>query len=115
MFNEAQESANMAHNILRIPEICRRTGECRSTLYNRIREGLWPKLIAIGPRLRGQPDYEVDQMIAARIAGRTTEEIQALVLRLVAARKSADQGEEKRPMVSSPGRQPAPDLVGRPA
>jgi prophage regulatory protein len=87
--------------ILRIPEICRRTGECRSTLYNRIRDGLWPKLIEIGPRLRGQPDYEVDQMIQARIAGRTTEETQALVLRVLGARKTADQGEEKRPAVSS--------------
>jgi prophage regulatory protein len=105
----------MASNILRLPEILRRTGDSRSTLYLRIQQGTWPPLIATGPRSRGQPDDEVEQLNAARIAGRTKEEIQALVLRLVAARKSADQGEEKRPTVSSPGRQPAPDLVGRPA
>jgi prophage regulatory protein len=92
----------MAHNILRVPEICRRNGGwCPSTLYNRIRDGLWPKLIPLGPRQVGQPDSEVDELLAARIAGRSTEEIKALVKRLEAARKNADQGEEKRPAVSS--------------
>jgi prophage regulatory protein len=82
----------MAHVLLRIPEILRRNGDSRSTYYLRIQQGLWPKPVAIGPRSRGQPDYEVEELIAARIEGRTDEEIRALVLRLVAARKTASQG-----------------------
>jgi prophage regulatory protein len=105
----------VAHKILRIPEICDRKGECRSSLYNRIKAGLWPELIPLGPRLVGQPENEVDQLIAAQIAGRTDAEIRALVRRLVAARKTADVGEEKRPTAASPARQAAPDGLGRPA
>jgi prophage regulatory protein len=97
----------MAH-ILRIRDICDRKGECRSTYYNRIRDGLWPKPIALGPRLVGMPEYEFDAMMAAQVAGRSTEEIKALVLQLIEARKDADRWEEKTPTVASPGRQPAP-------
>jgi len=93
----------MAHYILRPSEICRRNGICRSTLYNWIRAGLWPELIDLGPRLVGQPEREVDELIAARIAGKSDTEIRALVLRLKAARKTADQGE------------PAPDEAERAA
>uniref|UniRef100_A0A2X0QVD7 Phage transcriptional regulator, AlpA n=1 Tax=Candidatus Nitrotoga fabula TaxID=2182327 RepID=A0A2X0QVD7_9PROT len=41
----------------------------------------------IGARATGTPDYEVDALIAARIAGKSDEEIRALVIRLEAARK----------------------------
>lgn len=105
----------MAHNILRLAEIAHRRRVSKSTVYADIRQGLWPTLVAFGPRTRGQPDYEVDELIAARIAGRTDDEIRALVKQLLAARKNADQGEEKRPTASSSGHKPVPDLVDRPA
>ena len=105
----------MPYNILRPREAARRRASSLSKVYEDIRNGLWPEFVALGPRLRGQPDYEVDELIAARIAGKNDDEIRLLVQRLVAARKNADQGEEKRPPVLSPGRQPSPDVVGRPA
>jgi len=40
-------------------------------------------------RATGTPDNEVDALIAARIAGKTDEEIRALVAKLEAARKAA--------------------------
>ena len=104
----------MVHNILRLAEVAHRRRVSKSTVYADIRQGLWPTLVAFGPRTRGQPEHEVDELIAARVAGRSDDEIRLLVQRLVEARKSADQGEEKRP-TPSPGRQPAPDELGQPA
>lgn len=92
----------MTLKIIRIPEICDRKGEGRSTFYNRVRDGLWPKPIAIGPRLVGQPESEVNEMLAAIISGKSDDELRALVTRLEAARKTA--GEEKRPMAAGPPR-----------
>ena len=82
----------MSHNILRPAEIANRRRVSKSKLYEDIRQELWPKLVAFGPRTRGQPESEVDELIAARIAGKTDDEIRLLVQRLVAARKSVGQG-----------------------
>jgi prophage regulatory protein len=45
--------------------------------------------ISLGPRCIGWPANEVAALNAARIAGKTDEEIRALVVKLEAARKSA--------------------------
>jgi prophage regulatory protein len=57
-----------------------------ASIYNLIREGLWTKPVPIGQRSVGWPDYEVRALNAARIAGKTGDEIRQLVDRLHAKR-----------------------------
>lgn len=78
----------MLHTILRLPAVQEKTGDSRSTIYIRIANGLFPKPVKIGPRSRGWPDYEVDTINAARIAGKTDDEIRELVIQLESARKT---------------------------
>jgi prophage regulatory protein len=75
--------------MLRIPAVLERRGRSRSSHYADIKAGLFVKPVLIGLRATGTPDYEVDALIAARIAGKTDEEIRALVIRLEADRKAA--------------------------
>jgi len=48
--------------------------------------GLFTTGVAIGQRAKGWPDYEVDAIITARIAGKTDEQIRELVKALHAKR-----------------------------
>jgi len=79
----------MISTILRLPAVKAESGHPRSTLYLRISQGLWTKPVSLGPRSVGWPSCEVTAINAARIAGKTDEEIRALVIKLEAARKSA--------------------------
>jgi prophage regulatory protein len=62
----------------------------RSTTYNRIAEGLLPRPVKLGPRSIGWPDYEIEAINRARLAGRSDAEIRELVKRLERARAQAD-------------------------
>lgn len=77
----------MSNIILRLPAVKNRYGCSRSTLYLRISQGLWTKPVNLGARSIGWPANEVDALIAARIAGKSEDEIRALVKQLEAARK----------------------------
>ena len=79
----------MAHTILRLPAVKAETGISRSTHYLRITQGLFTKPVSLGPRAVGWPSSEVEAINAARIAGKSDEEIRTLVLKLEAARESA--------------------------
>ena len=79
----------MIKTILRLPAVKAESGYPRSTLYLRISQGLWTKPVSLGERAVGWPSDEVAAINAARIAGRSDEEIRALVLKLEAARKGA--------------------------
>ena len=79
----------MTHTILRLPTVKAETGYSRSTIYLRIAQGLWTKQICLGPRCVGWPANEVAALNAARIAGKSDQEIRDLVLKLEAIRKSA--------------------------
>ena len=73
--------------ICRMPEVKDRTGHCSdASIYNAIRDGLFTTGVAIGQRAKGWPDYEVDAVITARIAGQTDDQIRELVKRLHAKR-----------------------------
>ena len=73
-------------SFLRIPAVLQRRGVCRSAHYADIKAGLYPPGVPLGGRSVGTPDYEVDAMNAATIAGKSPDEIRALVTALVAAR-----------------------------
>jgi prophage regulatory protein len=79
----------MMQTILRLPAVKAESGYGRSTIYLRINEGLWPKPVRLGARAVGWPAGEVAAINAARIAGKSDDEIRALVAKLQAARSSA--------------------------
>ena len=72
--------------IFRRPRVEDTSGNSRSTLYLRISQGLWTRPVSLGPRAVGWPASEVAALNAARIAGKSDEEIRALVAQLHAAR-----------------------------
>ncbi len=84
-----RQTANTPPTILRLPAVLKRRGRSRSSHYADIKAGLYVKPVLIGLRATGTPDNEVDALNAARISGKTDEEIRALVLKLQAARKAA--------------------------
>lgn len=79
----------MIKTILRLPAVKAETGISRSTLYLRVSQGLWPKPVRLGLRAVGWPSDEVAAINAARIAGKSDDEIRELVLKLEASRKMA--------------------------
>ena len=79
----------MTHTILRLPSVKAECGLARSTIYLRIEQGLWPKPVRLGARAVGWPAGEVASLNAARIAGKSDQEIRDLVANLEAARGSA--------------------------
>jgi prophage regulatory protein len=80
----------MTHTILRLPTVKAESGLSRSTIYLRISQGLWTKPVSLGARAVGWPANEVATLNAARISGRSNSEIRDLVLKLDAARKTAE-------------------------
>ena len=79
----------MLQTIFRLPAVKSESGYSRSTIYLRIAQGLWTKQVSLGPRCVGWPAHEVAALNAARISGKTDEEIRALVVKLEASRKAA--------------------------
>ena len=76
----------MNYRIKRLPAVLNARGLSRSTHYKDIDEGLFTHPVSIGARAVGWPEHEVDTINAARIAGKTNDEIRALVVALEAAR-----------------------------
>ncbi|MXW09600.1 MAG: AlpA family transcriptional regulator [Gammaproteobacteria bacterium] len=58
----------MRVRILRLPEVQRRTGLSRSTIYVRLEQGRFPKPVSLGARAVGWIESEVDEWIRERIA-----------------------------------------------
>ena len=73
--------------ILRLPEVKRVLGHrADASVYNAIRAGLFTSGVAIGQRAKGWPDYEAQAIAAARIAGKSDDQIRELVKVLHAKR-----------------------------
>lgn len=79
--------------IIRRPEILRGMGLSDSGLDRAIVDGFIPPPIKLSPdpmrRAVGWPSYEVDELIAARIAGLDPDETRALVAELIERRTQA--------------------------
>lgn len=58
----------MATTILRLPDVKKRTGLSRSTIYLRMSHGGFPKPIPLGGRAVGWIDSEIDEWIQKQIA-----------------------------------------------
>ena len=74
------------NNLLRLPAVMSATGQARSTLYLRIKQRLMTPPVKLGERCAAYPAEEIAAINAARIAGKTTDEIRELVARLIEAR-----------------------------
>ena len=53
----------MYAKILRLPQVKERTGLSRSSIYQMISAGIFPKQIALGPRAVGWLKSEIDQWL----------------------------------------------------
>lgn len=54
--------------LIRLPEVLRLTGMCRSALYNQMAQGQFPRSIKIGPRAASWSAKEVRVWIAQRVS-----------------------------------------------
>ena len=78
----------MSQAILRLPSVKAESGLSRSTIYQRIADGLFPKPVSLGARAVGWLSDEVAALNSARIAGKSDADIRLLVQQLEAKRKN---------------------------
>ena len=62
------DRTNPPIRFLRLPEVMKRTGLSRSTIYVRLAEGRFPRPVALGGRAVGWIEAEVEEWVAERIA-----------------------------------------------
>ncbi|ADL54762.1 helix-turn-helix transcriptional regulator [Gallionella capsiferriformans] len=74
--------------IKRLKAVQALTGLARSTIYLRIKDGLWPRPISLGGRAVGWPENEISTINVARVAGKSDQDIREIVINLEAARKT---------------------------
>lgn len=77
--------------IIRKHEISAQAGISKSTLNNRIKDGLMPPPISLGARAVGVYQHEITAVIAAMGAGKSVDEIRELVISLTAKRQQLFQ------------------------
>lgn len=63
-------TATTPAQMLRLPEVMSRTGLGRSTIWNRVAQGSFPKQVKLGARSSAWVASEVDRWISAKIAER---------------------------------------------
>lgn len=76
-------------SFLRLPAVMAQRGRGRASTYNDVIAGLLTEPVKLGPAASGWPDYEVAAINRARIAGKSDDQIRALVAELHAQRKVA--------------------------
>jgi prophage regulatory protein len=76
-------------HLMRLREVCKTFGMGASTVYDHIARGQLPPAVKIGERNGAWPSDEIDLIVAARMAGKTNDEVKELVLRLLAHRRGA--------------------------
>ncbi|MDT8759216.1 AlpA family phage regulatory protein [Sphingomonas psychrotolerans] len=74
--------------LLRMSAVLQRYGLARPTLYRDIRRGVFPRPVKMG-RASAWPRVELEAVIAARIAGKTDDEVCELVADLERQRLNA--------------------------
>jgi len=60
-------------HILRLPEVMKRVGICRASIYQHMAAGVFPKTISLGARSVGWLEHEIDAWLAAKIQARTKD------------------------------------------
>ncbi|HCN44180.1 MAG TPA: dipicolinate synthase [Proteus vulgaris] len=62
-------------NLIRLPEVQRRTGYCKAWIYKLMDAGQFPKSVKIGTRSIAFVESEVDEWIANKIAESRSNEV----------------------------------------
>ena len=75
---------------LKLPEIIHNNASCHAGIYAAINKGLYPKPVKVG-RMSVWPESEDAAVRAARIAGKSEQEIREIVAKLETARADAFQ------------------------
>ena len=83
-----QPIRNIHMRILRKPEVKHAAGwRSDASVSSAVNSGLLTKPIQISPRAVGWPDFEIEAITAAQIAGKTEADIRDLVTRLHSKRQ----------------------------
>ena len=72
--------------IIGAPEVMNQTGLPKSSLYKKIKDGLFCKPVSLGSRAIGFVQSEVQELMAAVVAGVSEDCIKALVIEQVSGR-----------------------------
>lgn len=75
--------------MVKIGEVAKRCARGQSTIYADINRGLFTKPVKVGIKSSAWPESDIEAINRARIAGKTTDEIRALVAKLESARAKA--------------------------
>lgn len=67
MSNKYRKGIAMSHQVLKLSDVKVRTGKSRSSIYQSIKEGTFPRQITLGPRAVGWLESSIDQWIQGRI------------------------------------------------
>lgn len=82
-------NTNVVPQLIRRPKVILLTGLSKSSLYNRINDGLFIPPISLGTRAVAFVASEVDTVINAMIEEQPPEQIKALVSNLIQQRKKS--------------------------
>jgi len=74
--------------MLRLPDVTRVSACKKWKVYADARSGLFPKPVKTGKRVSAWLAHEVEAVLKMRVAGRTDDEIKALILKQMDARKT---------------------------
>ena len=80
----------MVTKIQRLPTVQNELGLSRSSVYLLMSKGLLPKPIQISSRAVAWLSHETDAIIAARITGKSDDEIRELVTELMSQRSKTE-------------------------
>lgn len=72
-------------------DLLERIGLSKSTLNNKVNEGLWTPPVSLGARAVGFLQHESDELLTAHVGGYTTDEIRGLVKRLIKERNGSTE------------------------
>jgi len=90
MKSSSYSITNQTHpRLIRKPEVLALTGLSKSTLHNRINDGLFTPPISLGARAIAFVESEVEAVIRAMIAEQQPAEIKELVTNLIQQRKKS--------------------------
>jgi len=69
--------------IIKLKSVVKTTGLSRSTIYNKISEGVFPKPIRLGERAIGFLESEVQAFVALLVKGVSNEEMRVAIIDIV--------------------------------
>lgn len=75
--------------LLKLPQVSTITGRSRSKIYADMKAQIFPSPVRLGTRSVAWVDHEISAWVQAKIAGKTDDELKALVSSLVAARQTS--------------------------